>query len=96
MWDTTQNKFNIDVGYMAEQEEEIDIFESGLVPKHVILSEDEKSAILKQYNISIKQLPRIKISDPVVKRLSAKKGDIIKIMRTGYIGEYNYYRVVVG
>ncbi len=82
---------------MPEQEEDIDIFQSGLVPKHLVLSEDEKAALLKQYNVAPRQLPRIKLSDPVVKRLGAKKGDIIKIIRTDtVVGEYNYYRVVVG
>ena len=81
---------------MTEHEEEIDIFKSGIIPKHIILSEDEKAAVLKQYNVTIKQFPRIKSSDPVVKRLGAKRGDIIKIIRTDSdIGEYNYYRVVV-
>lgn len=80
-----------------EHEEEIDIFKSGLVPRHVILTEDEKAAILKQYNVAPRQLPRIKISDPVSKHLGAKKGDIIKIIRTDpAIGDYDYYRVVVG
>lgn len=82
---------------MSENEEEIDIFKSGLVSKHVILSEDEKAAILKEYNVTLRQFPKIRSSDPVVKRLGAKKGDIIKIIRTDEaIGEYNYYRAVVG
>ncbi len=81
---------------MSENEEEIDIFKSGLVSKHVILTEDAKAALLKQYNVTPKQLPRIKSSDPVVKRLGAKKLDIIKIIRNDAgNGEYNYYRVVV-
>ncbi len=80
---------------MAEQEEEIDIFKSGLVPKHAILSEDEKASLLKELRVSLKQFPRIKSSDPVVKRLGAKKGDLIKITRNDVGVEYDYYRVVV-
>jgi len=82
---------------MPEQEEEFDIFNSGLVPKHIILTEDERAAILKRYNVTPRQLPRIKSTDPVVKHLGAKKGDIIKIVRNDPgTGEYDYYRVVVG
>ena len=82
---------------MAEEQEiQINIFESELVPKHGIMSEDEKAAFLKQYNVSLKQLPRIKHDDPAVKELAAKKGDIIRVTRNDPgVGEYLYYRVVV-
>ena len=82
---------------MAEEQEiEINIFKSELVPKHEIMTEDEKAAFLKQYNISLKQLPRIRHDDPAVKELAAKKGDIIMVTRNDpEVGEYPYYRVVV-
>ena len=81
---------------MSKEKKEIDIFESGIVPKHEVLSEEEKAKILEQFGITLKQLPRIKHEDPVVKRLGAKKDDIIKITRKSPIsGEYDYYRVVV-
>ena len=81
---------------MAEEQEEVDIFQSRLVPKHEILTEDEKAQFLKAYNISIKQLPRIKTDDPVIKRLGGKKSDVVRILRTDpMVGNYYYYRVVV-
>lgn len=81
---------------VEEQDAEIDIFQSVLVPKHEIMSEDEKAAFLKQYRITVKQLPRIRHDDPVVKRLASKRGDVIKITRNDPgVGEYLYYRVVV-
>ncbi|MFH0832399.1 MAG: DNA-directed RNA polymerase subunit H [Candidatus Aenigmatarchaeota archaeon] len=79
-----------------EEEEIIDIFQSELVPKHDVLTEDEKAGFLKDLNITTKQLPKISQDDPVVKRLNAKKGDVIKITRDDpAVGEYYYYRVVV-
>lgn len=79
-----------------KQEKEIDIFQSNLVPRHELLNQEEKSELLKKYNISLKQLPRIKGDDSAVKLLSAKHGDIVKIIRRSAVaGEYNYYRVVV-
>ena len=79
-----------------KQEKEIDIFQSNLVPRHELLNQEEKSELLKKYNISLKQLPRIKGDDSAVKLLSAKHGDIVKIIRRSHVaGEYNYYRVVV-
>lgn len=77
-------------------EEEVDIMQSKLVPKHELLGEEEKEKFVKEFNISLKQLPRILHEDPVVKRLGAKKGDIIRITRKDETtGEYFYYRVVV-
>ncbi len=76
--------------------EKINPFVNELVPKHEILSEEEKKKLLEKFNISLKQLPRILITDPCVKALGAKVGDVIKITRKSpTAGEYFYYRVVV-
>lgn len=75
---------------------EFDIREHELVPKHEILNEKEKEELLKKYGITLRQLPRILISDPMVKVLNAKIGDVIKIIRKSpTAGETVYYRVVV-
>ncbi len=82
---------------MSKEKKEIDIFESGVVPKHEILSEEEKAQLLGQFSIMPRQLPRIKLDDPVVRRLGAKKDDIIKITRKSHVStECYYYRLVVG
>jgi DNA-directed RNA polymerase subunit H len=74
----------------------IDISKHKLVPKHILLKEKEKKELLKKYKIQLKQLPRILISDPVVKTLNPKVGDVIKIIRKSETGgESEYYRVVV-
>jgi DNA-directed RNA polymerase subunit H (RpoH/RPB5) len=79
-----------------EKEKEIDIFQCELVPKHVLISEKEKSALLHELNINLKQLPRITLKDPAIAKFSAKKGDVIKIIRDSpTAGECIYYRVVV-
>jgi DNA-directed RNA polymerase subunit H len=76
--------------------EEIDIFQSALVPKHEILPEDEKKILLERLKISESHLPKVKSSDPAVKALDAKKGDVLKITRkSSTAGECTYYRVVV-
>ena len=82
---------------MSKEKKEIDIFESGIVPKHEILSEEEKARLLEQYKITPKQLPRIKADDAVVKRLGGKKDDIMKITRKSEVSlETIYYRLIVG
>jgi len=79
-----------------EEKKHINIFESSIVPKHVILTADEKSELMKSLNITPKQLPRIKEDDAAVEEIGAKKGDVLKIIRKSQsAGEYVYYRVVV-
>jgi DNA-directed RNA polymerase subunit H len=76
--------------------DEIDIFKSNLVPKHEILPEDIKRALLERLGVSERSLPKIKVSDPAVKAIGAKKGDVIKITRNSPVsGKSIYYRVVV-
>ena len=76
--------------------EEIDIFLRDLVPKHEILNEDEKIILLKCLNATERQLPKIKSSDPAVKAIGAKKGDVLKVVRKSETaGTTLYYRVVV-
>ena len=77
-------------------EKDFKIMDHILVPKHEILSEKEKKALLKKYKISEKQLPKILLSDPVVKEIGAKVGDVIKITRESLVaGKSIYYRIVV-
>jgi DNA-directed RNA polymerase subunit H len=84
------------VASKKKEEPEFDIFQSNLVPKHEILGGEEKAELLKNLNVSSKQLPRIKDDDPIVKVLDAKKGDVIKVTRKSLsAGEYLYYRLVV-
>jgi len=73
-----------------------DIFEHALVPMHEILGEKEKEQLLAQYKIHPYQMPQIKSTDPAVKAIGAKPGDILKIIRkSSTAGEHIAYRYVV-
>jgi DNA-directed RNA polymerase subunit H len=73
-----------------------DIFEHELVPRHAILTSKEREQVLVQYRIQPYQLPRIKASDPAVKAVGAKPGDVLRIIRkTPTAGEHTAYRYVV-
>ena len=73
-----------------------EIFKHTLVPKHEILSEKEKSQLLAQYKIRPYQMPQIKATDPAVKAIGAKAGDLLKIVRkSATAGEHISYRYVV-
>ena len=66
------------------------------VPKHTKLTKQEKADLLKKYNISIDELPRITKSDKAIAHLNIDNGDIVKIARKSHTaGESIYYRVVV-
>jgi DNA-directed RNA polymerase subunit H (RpoH/RPB5) len=74
-----------------------DLFEHDLVPKHEILSDEERAELLSKYRVEPYQLPKIKKSDPAVIAVGAEVGDIVKIFRESpTAGSYVAYRYVVG
>ncbi len=67
-----------------------------LVPKHEILSDEEKEELLKILGIRPEQLPKIRVDDPIAKEIGAKVGDIIRIIRESPTAGVNVaYRYVV-
>ncbi len=66
------------------------------VPKHSKLSQVEIDELLQKYNISLKQLSKILVTDPAIKHLEPKLGDIIRIIRNSpTVGKSVFYRVVI-
>ena len=66
-----------------------------LVPQHIKLSEEQKQEVLKKYNISLKQLPKISVTDAALKDMDVKINDLLLIKRKSpTIGETEYFRVV--
>jgi DNA-directed RNA polymerase subunit H len=73
-----------------------DIFEHALVPRHEILTEKEQNQLLAQYKVQPYQMPQIKSTDPAVKAIGAKPGNILRIIRkSSTAGEHIAYRYVV-
>ena len=71
------------------------ILQHNLVPEHTILSDEEAEEVLLEKNITEDQLPKILLSDPVIKAIEAKEGDIIKITRKSETaGVFVSYRIV--
>jgi DNA-directed RNA polymerase subunit H len=72
------------------------VLEHELVPDHILLTEEETLELLKKYNITRGQLPKVKSSDVVVKQVGAKQGDVLKIMRKSLTaGKAVSYRLVI-
>ncbi|SCM58088.1 DNA-directed RNA polymerase subunit H {ECO:0000255/HAMAP-Rule:MF_00025} [Methanothermobacter wolfeii] len=66
-----------------------------LVPEHVVLNDSEAKRVLKELDVHPEQLPKIKTTDPVVKAIGAKRGDIVKIIRRSATAEeFITYRLV--
>ncbi|MDO8509113.1 MAG: DNA-directed RNA polymerase subunit RpoH/Rpb5 C-terminal domain-containing protein [Nanoarchaeota archaeon] len=65
-----------------------------LQPKHTKLKSEEVKKILEKYNISISQLPIIKIGDPSLPEGSVK-GDVVRIERKDGDKINVYFRVLV-
>jgi len=73
-----------------------DLFQHKLVPKHEILTDEEREQLLAQYRVHPYQLPQISSLDPTVKAIGAKPGDILRIIRKSQTaGEHIAFRYVV-
>jgi len=74
----------------------LNVLEHVMVPDHKIMSEEEVSDLLTQYNITTEQLPKIYHDDPAVKTIGAQVDDVIRIVRTSHTaGRAESYRLVI-
>jgi len=74
----------------------LDVTQHKLVPKHVKITDKEKKELYTKYNIQLRDLPKLLITDPAITGIDPKDGDIIKITRhSPTAGITHYYRRVV-
>ncbi len=72
------------------------ILEHELVPEHMVIEESEIKELLDMYKIKKEQLPKIKLSDAVIKEIKAEVGDVVKITRRSRTaGKSLSYRLVI-
>jgi len=77
--------------------DKFNILDHELVPGHRIMEEEEIEQVLETYSITKVDLPKIKKSDPISKKLEAKAGDVLCIIRKSQTaGESTVYRFVIG
>lgn len=69
------------IQYFMDEELLYNPLNHAYVPKHRILSNEEKEEMEKVYKIKGSQLPQISVFDPVCKRLGARPDNILEIER---------------
>ncbi len=73
-----------------------DIFEHKHVPRHELLSVEERKEVSDKYHAEAYQFPWIKSTDPISIVLGAKAGDVLKVtQKSETAGRYSSYRYVV-
>jgi len=93
---TIKEKYGSNIEIFSEKELMINIVEHVLIPKHILLNENESKQVLEEYYARKKDLPKIYHTDPVMKYYNAKIGQIVRIIRPSELsGEAVYYRLVI-
>jgi DNA-directed RNA polymerase subunit H (RpoH/RPB5) len=73
-----------------------DQIEHELVPEHSKLSEKDAKDLMKKYSLTIREIPKILLTDPAIAHLDVKEGDVIKIKRNSRTaGETVFFRGVI-
>lgn len=75
------DKYGVFIQFFMDDELMFNPLEHALVPKHRIITEKELQELKEVDRINPLRLPQISLFDPVCKRLGAKEGNVIEVLR---------------
>jgi DNA-directed RNA polymerase subunit H (RpoH/RPB5) len=85
-----------DIRFLEMKHVLIDLHQHAFVPKHEILSAEDTDELLGKLKVQPDQLPKIRRSDPIIKLLGGKPGEIVRIRRhSPTAGTSIYYRLII-
>ena len=74
----------------------INIMDHDLIPKHIVLNEDEKKKYLEAYETNKKTMSKMNVTDPVARYYNMQVGDIVRIERPSITSGISiHYRIVI-
>ncbi|KAK6271466.1 hypothetical protein POUND7_008564 [Theobroma cacao] len=74
----------------------VNITKHFLMPKHEVLTAEEKQKLLKKYQLEDKQLPQMLQSDPIARYYGLEKGQVVKVTYSEeFVQFHEQYRCVV-
>jgi len=80
---------------MKEKGYDENIMDHYLVPLHILLNKEEEDEMLRKLDIKKSQIPKIKSSDPIIKHIGGRPGEVVKIVRkSDYLTISVAYRVI--
>jgi DNA-directed RNA polymerases I, II, and III subunit RPABC1 len=90
---TDVNDLNVQV--FSENELSFNVTKHELVPKHDVLSPEEKATVVSRYKTGTRHFPLMLSTDPVARYYGALPGTMMRITRDSpTAGKYTLYRVV--